>query len=50
MSFINIVYNVKEVVNKTQYIHSNHPNIKNDDLTEEINLLIEDLKKKNYNI
>lgn len=40
----------KEIENKTQYIHSNHPNIKNDDLTEEINLLIEDLKKKNYNI
>jgi len=38
----------KEVKNKTQYIHNNHPNVQNDELTEEINLLIDDLKNKGY--
>lgn len=38
----------KDVKNKTQYIHSNHPNIENNELTEEINLLINDLKNNGY--
>jgi radical SAM superfamily enzyme YgiQ (UPF0313 family) len=38
----------KDINNKTQYIHSNHPNIPNDELTNEINLLIDDLKKDGY--
>ena len=38
----------KNIKNKTQYIHSNHPNIENKLLTEEINLLINDLKKDGY--
>lgn len=40
----------KDVKNKTQYIHSNRPNIENDELTDEINLLIDDLKNKGYNL
>lgn len=42
--------NNKDVENKTQYIHSNHPNVENDELTDEINLLIDDLKNKGYNL
>ncbi len=42
--------NNKNVRNKTQYIHSNHPNVENDELTDEINLLIDDLKNKGYNL
>ena len=42
--------NNKNIKNKTQYIHSNHPNIENDELTEEINLLIDDLAKKGYKL
>ncbi len=38
----------KNVKNKTQYIHSNHPNIENKNLTEEIDLLIDDLKNNGY--
>ena len=38
----------KNVKNKTQYIHSNHPNVENNELTEEINLLINDLKNSGY--
>ncbi len=38
----------KDVSNKTQYIHSNHPNVENDELTEDINLLINDLKEMGY--
>lgn len=38
----------KDVENKTQYIHSNHPNNINIELTEEINLLIDDLKNDGY--
>ncbi len=38
----------KDVKNKTQYIHSNHPNVENNELTEEINLLINDLKNNGY--
>ncbi len=38
----------KNVKNKTQYIHSNHPNIENNDITEEINQLINDLKNNGY--
>lgn len=40
----------KNIVNKSQYIHSNHPNNVNKELTEGINLLIEDLKQKGYSI
>lgn len=40
----------KDVKNKTQYIHSNKPNNENDNLSNEINLLIEDLKNNNYSI
>lgn len=40
----------KDILNKTQYIHSNKPNIKNNDLTNEINNLIKELEKENYNI
>ena len=38
----------KNIKNKTQYIHSNHPNVENPKLTEEINLLINDLKNNGY--
>ena len=38
----------KDISNKTQYIHSNHPNVENNELTEEINNLINDLKKSGY--
>ena len=38
----------KDVKNKTQYIHSNHPNVENNELTEEINSLINDLKNNGY--
>ena len=47
---INLNDNYKEVVNKTQYIHSNKPNIENNDLTNEINKLIKELEKENYNM
>lgn len=40
----------KDALNKTQYIHSNKPNIKNNDLTNEINNLIKELEKGNYNL
>lgn len=38
----------KDVKNKTQYIHSNHPNVENNEPTEEINSLINDLKNNGY--
>lgn len=38
----------KNIGNKSQYIHSNHPNILNDELTDEINMLIDDLKNMGY--
>ena len=38
----------KDISNKTQYIHSNHPNIENKELTEEINNLLNDLKDLGY--
>lgn len=38
----------KDIKNNTQYIHSNHPNVENKDLTSEINLLIKDLKNNGY--
>ena len=45
------IYNEnKEVANKTQYIHSNKPNIENNDLTNEINNLIKELENENYNM
>lgn len=40
----------KNIKNKTQYIHSNHPNVGNDELTAEINLLVDDLIKKDYKL
>ncbi len=40
----------KNVLNKTQYIHSNVPNIENKDLESEINNLLKELKENNYNI
>ena len=43
------IYN-ENIVNKTQYIHSNKPNFENNELTDEINNLIKELKKENYNI
>lgn len=43
------IYN-ENISNKTQYIHSNKPNIENDDLKEEIDKLIEKLKQCDYNI
>lgn len=43
------IYN-ENILNKTQYIHSNKPNIENDDLKEEIDKLIEELKQCDYNI
>lgn len=38
------------VINKTQYIHGNKPNIENKDLEHEIELLLKDLKKEGYEI
>ncbi len=38
------------IVNKTQYIHGNKPNIENKDLEHQIELLLKDLKKMNYDI
>ena len=38
----------KNINNKTQYIHSNRPNVENDELTEEISSLINDLKRNGY--
>lgn len=40
----------KDILNKTQYIHSNKPNIENNVLTNEIDNLIKELEKENYNI
>ena len=45
-----IFYENKDIENKTQYIHSNKPNIENDSLTNEINELVNELKKNGYNI
>ena len=45
------VYNEnKNVLNKSQYIHSNRPNIENIELKEEIDELINSLKERDYNI
>ena len=38
------------VSNKSQYIHSNKPNIENNELTLEINNLLNELKNNNYNL
>ena len=40
----------KNILNKTQYIHSNKPNNENKDLESEINNLLKELKENNYNI
>ena len=45
-----VFYENKDVENKSQYIHSNKPNIYNEELTKEINNLLKELKNKNYNI
>ena len=39
----------KNIINKTQYIHSNKPNIENKDLESEIDNLLKELEKRNYN-
>lgn len=38
----------KDINNKTQYIHSNQPNIENNELTDEINDLVEELNNNDY--
>jgi len=40
----------KNIINKTQYIHSNKPNIENKELQSAINNLLEELATRNYNI
>ena len=40
----------KNIINNSQYIHSNKPNIENNELSNEIDNLIEELKENNYNI
>lgn len=40
----------KNIINNSQYIHSNKPNIENKELSNEIDNLIEELKENNYNI
>lgn len=40
----------KNILNKTQYIHSNKPNIANKELESEINNLLQELKENNYHI
>lgn len=37
-----------DIQNKTQYIHSNHPNVENNELTDEINELVNELKRSGY--
>ena len=45
------IYNTnKNITNKTQYIHSNKPNIENKDLTIAIDDLVKSLKESNYTI
>lgn len=45
------IYNAnKNIVNKTQYIHSNKPNVENKDLTIAIDDLVKSLKDSNYTI
>lgn len=38
------------VVNRTQYIHGNKPNIENKELEHQVELLLRDLKKMNYEV
>lgn len=40
----------KNISNKSQYIHSNKPNIENTEITNEITNLIETLQKENYHV
>ena len=40
----------KNISNKSQYIHNNKPNVENDDLTYEIENLLNDLKDNDYNL
>lgn len=40
----------KNIINKTQYIHSNKPNIENKDLEDEIEKILKELEKKQYHI
>lgn len=44
------IYNDKNILNKSQYIHNNKPNIKNKELEKEINDLVISLKENNYNV
>ena len=39
-----VFYENMDVKNKTQYIHSNHPNVVNNELKEEIEMLVDGLK------
>lgn len=40
----------EDVSNKSQYIHNNKPNVENSDLTNEIDILLDELKNNNYNL
>lgn len=40
----------KNILNKTQYIHSNKPNIENIEITNEVDNLLEELKQNDYKI
>ena len=45
------IYNEnKDISNGSQYIHSNKPNIKNNEITTEVNNIIESLQKDNYHL
>ena len=40
----------KNISNKSQYIHNNKPNVENNELTNEIDVLLDDLKSNDYNL
>ena len=40
----------KNISNKSQYIHNNKPNVENNELTNEIAVLLDDLKSNDYNL
>lgn len=45
------IYNEnKDISNRSQYIHSNKPNIENNEITTEVNNIIESLQKDNYHL
>jgi radical SAM superfamily enzyme YgiQ (UPF0313 family) len=45
-----VFFENKEILNKSQYIHNNKPNVENNELTESINSLLLELNKNNYNL